>query len=613
MKSIERTSAINEPRLAATSAPADRLRSSVVPPLWRRRHFGLAVVLGLVAVPLVVSLVMLVGQHWHASGDNAVELLRIRDVGGRHTPLVGPWSRWGWSHPGPLLFWTLAPFYQLLGQTGVLAGCLVFNLLALVGLVLVGYRRGGVRFAAMVGLMCVLLVHGVGPVTLSEPWNPWIGFFPFVLMLLLVWSVVCGDLAMLPLAVATGTFAVQAHVGYLPLVCGLIGPAFAWSVAPYVRRQARRRDQRLRWVLIAVGIGVVLWLAPLAQQLFGKSGNLHLLLSYARHPTESPAGWKAAFGTFGQEMRPVGPWITGHDVNVFGFTITSSVWQGVATLVTVALSALFAWRCGRRDAASLAVVVVAATVLATTATSRITGALAPYLVRWWWGVAAVAWLAIAWCLLGGLRRPRPRDAFTAATVIALVATVVVVLAGLPAPLPGGKTSIAVANLAPRTAAELDHHHRYLVRVVDSRGWGAIGPGMFLDLEERGFSVFTEPVGTAVIQYGQWRTATVDDVDAVITVVNFADLDLGTFQVPTPAVQVASYDPLTPPERARARNLEASIRAALGPNSPPGPLTLDFAYFRGTYAAQGASPQQLEDLYRLELRGDGFVVYVSPPR
>ncbi len=70
-------------------------------------------------------------------------------MGGVHTPLVGAWSRWGWAHPGPLLFWVLTPFERLFGETGVLTGAAVLNLVFMLAVVVLGHRRGGIRLAVL--------------------------------------------------------------------------------------------------------------------------------------------------------------------------------------------------------------------------------------------------------------------------------------------------------------------------------------------------------------------------------------------------------------------------------------------------------------------------------
>src|SRR5471030_794226 len=104
----------------------------------RARKAALAVALILLAA-IVFAFVRTLFGTWHATGDQAVIQLRTLDVGGRHTPLIGPYSRYGWSHPGPALFYALAPILRLFGghDTGVLAGAVVLNALALVCILVV--------------------------------------------------------------------------------------------------------------------------------------------------------------------------------------------------------------------------------------------------------------------------------------------------------------------------------------------------------------------------------------------------------------------------------------------------------------------------------------------
>ena len=68
---------------------------------------------------IAVTCAALAQRAWAPSGDRAIQVLRISDVGTSHTPLTGSWSRFGWDHPGPIVFWVLAPFARLLGDRGV--------------------------------------------------------------------------------------------------------------------------------------------------------------------------------------------------------------------------------------------------------------------------------------------------------------------------------------------------------------------------------------------------------------------------------------------------------------------------------------------------------------
>lgn len=81
----------------------------------------LAVVIVLVVLPLgaaAAGQVFAVGGDYHAAGDLADIELHTRDVG-RHQVEPGQYSRGGWSHPGPALFYALALPYRLSGSSSI--------------------------------------------------------------------------------------------------------------------------------------------------------------------------------------------------------------------------------------------------------------------------------------------------------------------------------------------------------------------------------------------------------------------------------------------------------------------------------------------------------------
>ena len=75
---------------------------------------GLAIV-----APLLAAAIAQRDADWHPVFDLAMTELRVRDVGGRHTPLIGLQGRIGptGSHPGPLSFYLLAPVYRIFGSS----------------------------------------------------------------------------------------------------------------------------------------------------------------------------------------------------------------------------------------------------------------------------------------------------------------------------------------------------------------------------------------------------------------------------------------------------------------------------------------------------------------
>jgi hypothetical protein len=256
------------------------------------------------------------------------------------------------------------------------------------------------------------------------------------------------------------------------------------------------------------------------------------------------------------------------------------------------------------------------------ATARVTGILAPYLVRWWWVVALLLWLAIGWCVAKALAlvpspvRNRPRRlALTGGVVaaggaVALVAATVI--AALPAPLPDQAASDTIAHLAPATAAAVGRNGADLLEWKDPELLAGIGPGMFTALREAGVDVVAPPaLATGV---GSWRTAPPARYRAVITGVGLPDPTMPAQPVPPSAGSrlVATYDPLSPQQRREAILLQQRIRAAMGPRAPQGPLVVSpFPYGREQLVAGGASAADVARLASLQAQGSPYVVYLTP--
>jgi hypothetical protein len=571
----------------------------------RRDALVFALLVAVTLLPLAVALVSLVGATWHPIGDAAIELLRIGEVGTRDTPLVGQYSRFGWDHPGPMLFYVLAPFRALFGDAGVLFGVGVLNGAAMAGTLAVARRRGGLALAAITSVVLLLLVVGLGTDLLVDPWNPWVAITPFLLFVFLAWSVVEGDTVALPWMAFVGSWAVQAHAGYAPLVAGLGLLAVAWVVT------ARRAQPRLaRHSVAAVGVALACWASPLWDQLFG-SGNLGEILSYARHPEESPFGWALAYGVFGVQLGPGAPWVTGDDVNAAGTVATGSTWLAVlTTAAVVALGALAAAR-GARPAGRFAGVVASAVALAIFATSRVSGLTGSYVVRYWWVVAAVCWCSIAWsswCLLSS-RRPSFGRALGAALgfgAAALSASLAV--AAVPASVPEEALSDQAGVLARAVARELDPGGRYLVLWVDRRHLGSVGVGVFYELHERGFDLVVHPDYSGAI--GERYDGRDVPVDGTIFVVVRDVLEAGWLP-PDGARLVATAEPLTPAQLRRMAELDRAIRADVPEGLPAGPLRVDFEADRRALVAQGADPAKVRELADLRGAVSGHAVYFVP--
>ena len=93
----------------------------------------------------------------------------------RGEQLLGAYSQYGWYHPGPLLFYLLAPFYIVSGRTlyGLDLGALVINLVSLLIIAAILGRRRGVSAATALSLLVGLFIYFVRlPELLTSAWNP---------------------------------------------------------------------------------------------------------------------------------------------------------------------------------------------------------------------------------------------------------------------------------------------------------------------------------------------------------------------------------------------------------------------------------------------------------
>ncbi len=259
----------------------------------------------------------------------------VRDVFTAHTPLVGAYSR-GFNHPGPTFFYLLAPLSVLAGGAtwALSVGAALIQGFGAFALVWLSLRRAGPWFAA---LMASAL--GLGYVAFDfggqfrDAWNPF-GAYPwFLVFLVLAWGFAIGNRYDVVGLAATGTFVVQCHIGYLPLVATVV----VWALVVGVwsdRRSAKERDDdsvqptaaRPSWrrvSLLTAGVLVVLWAAPVVEQLrHGADGNLAQTWRYFREggdrtrdaarrgPVRSRvqvvaavAGWRAGRGVRHRQRR----------------------------------------------------------------------------------------------------------------------------------------------------------------------------------------------------------------------------------------------------------------------------------------------------------------------
>lgn len=613
--------------------PDARQRSATSDPLtW--------IVAGLLALPLVVAAIGDLRSGIVTSSDWALLELRVRDVGGPDTPLVGPYSRYGWYHPGPLLFWALAPIYRLAGSSGgaLYAAAAAINVVAVAAFAVLAHRLGGRRLLVTAGVAAGLLLAAGGS-TLADPWNPYITVLPLAVFLLAAALTARGDLAGVPVAVVAGSFVVQSHVGNAVVVTAVATVAFVAGVVALVRsvRRGEGPSTATWWVTgsLTVLLAVGAWTAPLVQQASGDVGNLGQIVAYFTdaEPDEAPGGVAAAITVAGRELAPWGPWVGGPEpTDIRGVLDPTTGWSALPLFVGLAAAGIVSWR--RRDVRACALVGVAAVaaVASVFAASRITGLTYAYLVRPWWAVALVGWVAVVWVAVRTVPLPGPLGSsprLAASVAVGLVAlgsavAVVEVAPGRPAE-PATQAAVAITDDV-RAAVEA------AVRAAGGDGTSSTG-ALYVTPEGRSLGESLAAVINAltadghevatsawfVTEYGERRVVggpgTPARFDAVVIV---ATSEAAERRLDAGERPVAEWDPLDATERAEARRLMRGLATAF---RAAGRADLADAAERHrlheALAADdplplpGVSTADVERLTELELRGIRVAVFIDP--
>lgn len=527
----------------------------------RARSRWLAV--GLVAVacaPLLAIVGRLVVDGWVPTDDDAVIAVLAGEVFSWDSPALGMRSTVGdgsGHHPGPLLFWVLAPLAALSGSApwSYLVGVAALGAASVVAVAVAARRVAGT--GGLVAALVVTVVMGLslGRKVLVDPWNPHAAVLPFLASLFLVFGVGAGWSWGLPFAALALSFAAQAHVVYLPFAAVLLaGGGLA----------VLRGPRPVGPLAVSGGVLLVAWSLPLLEQLTG-DGNLGRLAGSADvQDGSAPIGWGYALRAVARTVGVPPTWVipARRDVLFEPVPVVVGV-TAAAVLAGLVALAVVAWR--RRDRVVVAAVGVALLGLAVAlpVVARLP-VYAGFTIPLWrayvlWPLGAFCWFT----LLVGAARLVPLDARVRRAAVA-VGAAIVVAAALAVPLsdstmqepPGAQA--AVRELAPVVAPVVDDVGP--VR-VESRGTMALETryGLFHELRRRGIEVRVDPDDEHL---GERFPG--PPTDATVVVVGGA-----TEPAPAGGELVARWDESRPGDRAA---LEAARVRAAERFGDPGLLT-----------------------------------------
>lgn len=424
----------------------------------------------LLALPAMVALGSALGRPFLPVSDWALIESSVRAVGSGHTPLVGAASRFGWDHPGPWAFYLLAGPYRLIGAAhGILGAAAVWNALTLVALVVVVRRLDRLLSLVAVPVLAVLVL-GLGAGFLGDPWNPSLPVLTLALLLPVAWAHARGAKWALPVLAALGSVAVQAHLGFLPVVAAVTIYVIAVRLVTDVR-QHRSPWKPFAPLAVTIAVLALAWAPPAIEQVRHDPGNLSNIVHHVVHPppalTPEDAGTVGAAGAaslFARQFGVPAPWLGAAERRE---VVSADRTAGNGHLVdllplALALGAALVIGFRRRDRAALTLLGLCLTAMAGCylGLAVIRGIPFEWLVRWCRPVAAWAWIAAMWTGARALLARAPvshraailRRTAPVAVVLVAAASLATVFATTLGQRPDQARAELAARLAPRVLA-----------------------------------------------------------------------------------------------------------------------------------------------------------------
>jgi hypothetical protein len=424
------------------------------------------VAFGTLAIPFAIILVrfLVSGGHVYLPDDLAVIDLNTRRALHWRQEL-GPFDRYGWSHPGPAYFYLLSIAYRLIGSgaQAQFIGATAINALASFGVVWVVKRRVGpaaaVWAAVCVGYLAIQLSFTGGQtVTYSEsalgalvsPWNPTVVILPMVLFAVLCAAAPSGSPLSLLGALLIGSFIVQTDFSAAVMVAVfLLASVLAWVILAERKRRGRirrvhaagaeradgadasgagqgvergvtGRDRAASglfasglWARTWAGLGLVvlvgMWVPPLIQQFTTNPGNMTLIVRFFTGPQSAPAAtvansFRAAMAVYG--VLAIGP---SEVMNlalgrIYPHPAVASITAVVLVAIGVAVLVL-GLRRRHRFAVMLGALSLAGGAVTVFAALRVSGPVYGYLLVWAVAAPLLAVIGVGALVLARADRP----------------------------------------------------------------------------------------------------------------------------------------------------------------------------------------------------------------
>ncbi|HET8930672.1 MAG TPA: hypothetical protein VFN21_08450 [Acidimicrobiales bacterium] len=627
------------------------LADAAAPVWWRRPGVVAGGFAAAFVIPFLITALKLRTPRPYVVLDLAQTEMRVRAVFSLNPPLIGLPGRLGQfgvhtgSHPGPLSFWLLAPFYKLFGSTpwALFAAALVLNFAWICVALWLGWRRGRLAMLIGVGALVVLLVHTFGIIVVEQPWNPYLPLMAWTVLLLAAWSVLNDDIKMLPVLVVAASYCMQTHIPYLGMGGGVVAfTVFATVGWRYYRRRADygaepAKDHRLAWLMgdrdswpslsrlwkwIAGSFvaGLVLWAPPIFDQFHSNEGNLSLIWEDATNPPQAAGGFIQGIHLV---LAHLNPWqlLTGHDIE---FVVINSNWPGAIFLAVWIVAFVFAWRFRVRALVLANVLLGAALLFAVFSLSKIYGDLYWYLMMWMWTICAAMVATIVWTVIEAVRRSDvsvptlrlARIGSSAVLGVGLVALFAATMAqAVDADIPDRNLSDQMSQIVPDTVAAIEAgkvpgdtgQGMYLVNWFDPVKIGSAGYTLLDELQAHGIEAGLRPAFLGIVP---GRQTVPEGTERGLVHLAVGDADIRRWRSNTDAYEAAYYDGRTPAQKAEFARLRENARRLVA-EAGGDPDVIDESLTGASLNTQ-LPLQATQDMSRMSEIGLPIAVFLAPP-
>ncbi len=329
-------------------------------------------------------------------GDHAMLDISTRNAATGRS-LLGPYSRFGFNHPGPLYLFLRMP---VMFASGFLSSSHYVTVAALIAAsvaaaFLIILRMSGGTTATAFCLATLVYLAVTPPIEWLQDWNPFVIAFPFLLYSVSIASVGAGRCRWLPVAVFSSSLVAQTHIGGAPVVAAMaVAASVPWLLAG--RRASSAYCCKKRPLAASAVILAAIWLPVLIQELLPGEGNIARIFRFLG---ENPAsvGVKVAMREWSGALMASETWLFFPKMlRAWGILMHVVFVMALVRLLALAVCALLLRKAGRGGfMSSLAVVLIVAQAVMFLGVLQVRGGLHSYLFSWFSITSLLTWLVFA--------------------------------------------------------------------------------------------------------------------------------------------------------------------------------------------------------------------------